>query len=62
MTIRCNGNKMNMKGLINTISFDQREIPDSRNFGVSVIFRFNNYKKTKEYNSAEDEMERLKVK
>ncbi|MEA4980825.1 MAG: outer membrane beta-barrel family protein [Petrimonas sp.] len=57
-----NGNKVKMNGLINTISFDQREIPDSRNFGVSVIFRFNNYKKTKEYNSAEDEMERLKVK
>lgn len=55
-----NGNRMNMKGYINTISFDQIEIPDSRNFGISFIYRFNNYKnKTRGYNAAENEMDRL---
>lgn len=58
-----NGNKMNMTGFMNTISFNQREIPDSRNIGLSVIFRFNNYKNRRDnQNSAQEAMDRLKVK
>ena len=54
------GSGINSKALINTISFNQIENPDSRRFGLSIIYNFNNYKKkSPNDNSAQDEINRM---